>query len=180
MRRTILASITIALFAASLPVFAQAAEDADDIVRLPGAGLVKADARFGLAHERLVPGGGLLASFDSNRDGLITQAELTSGATRAFAAADMNADGELTALEQQAWAGGLPTRDDSLANPVRFDPNLDRIVTIDEFTAVIAGLAASYARLDGAIEIASLAAPEKRPDPRAFTQVAPRGQPERR
>ena len=32
----------------------------------------------------------------------------------------------LQMLEQQAWARSLPTRDNSLANPVRFDPNLDR------------------------------------------------------
>ncbi len=180
MRRTILASLTIALLAASLPVNAQATEDVDDIVRLPGAGLVKADARFGSTLDRLVPGGGLFASFDVNADGLITADEQAIGVTRAFTDADLNADGQLTALEQQAWADGLPTRDDSLANPVRFDPNLDRVVTLDEFAAVIAGLAANYTRDDGAIEIARLAAPEKRPDPRAFTQVAPRRPLERR
>lgn len=180
MRRTILTSLTFALFAASLPVNAQASEETDGIVRLPGAGLVKADARIGLAHDRLVPGGGLLASFDRNADGLITQAEITAGIALAFADADSNGDGQLGALEQQAWAERLPTRDDSLANPVRFDPNLDRIVTIEEFGGVIAGLALAYSREDGSIEIARLAAPEKKPDPRAFSEVAPRGLPERR
>lgn len=180
MRRTVLACLSIALLTASLPVNAQAAEDADGIVRLPGAGLVKADARLGLDHDRLVPGGGLLASFDSNGDGTITPDEIARGIAAAFADADANGDGQLTALEQQAWAASLPTRDDSLANPVRFDPNLDRIVTFAEFESVIWELAAAYSGAEGSILMARLAAPEKRPDPRALTQVAPRGPTERR
>ncbi|MFN3293565.1 MAG: isoaspartyl peptidase/L-asparaginase, partial [Gemmobacter sp.] len=47
----------------------------------------------------------------------------------------------------------FPVRDDTLANPVRFDPNLDRIVTYEEFYTVILQLAAPYQ--DGAGNIAA-------------------------
>lgn len=149
------------LLLAALPAAAQAEGDGDDLVRLPGQGLVKPD---GLPaqhkYERLVPGGGLFASFDTDGDGRISAQELADGTRAAFKAADANGDGQLVALEQIDWAESLPTRDDTLANPVRFDPNLDRIVTFEEFSAVIAQLAANYQNTDGSIEIAKLSAPE--------------------
>ncbi|ABI78848.1 hypothetical protein HNE_0398 [Hyphomonas neptunium ATCC 15444] len=137
--------------------------DIDDIVRLPGQGAGQPDkmALPGGKAERLVPGGVLIVSFDANRDGVISQEELRTGITAAYQLADANGDGELTALEQQAWAAGMPVRDDTLANPVRFDPNLDRIVTYEEFYTVILQLAATYQDSAGDIAIASLAAPEK-------------------
>lgn len=177
MRRTILACLSLAVLTVGLPVNAQAAEDADDIVRLPGAGLVKPGEGALREHARLVPGGGLFASFDLTRDGIITAPEIVAGISAAFLAADSNADGNLTALEQQAWAAGLPTRDDSLANPVRFDPNLDRFVTRAEFQGVISDLATAYRGADGSITLASLAAPEPKPGPRAFTELRGREPP---
>ena len=140
--------------------------DADDIVRLPG----QLTARPDKIHlpggdpdkpKRLVPGGVLIVSFDTNGDGIISPEELNTGITAAFAQADANGDGQLTALEQQAWAASLPVRDDTLANPVRFDPNLDRIVTFEEFRGVIYQLAATYQDSAGEIAVASLTAPDK-------------------
>ena len=153
----------LALGMTSFAAHAQGADDADDIVRLPGQGLVKADAFPGRkAPERLVPGGGLMMSFDLNGDGRVSTDELTTGAKRAFASADIDKDGALTAIEQRAWANNLPTRDDTLANPVRFDPNLDRMVSEDEFSAVIIQLAAAYSEANsGDILLASLTAPER-------------------
>ena len=85
----------------------------------------------------------------------------------AFSSADKNADGYLTALEQQDWAASLPTRDDSLANPFRFDPNLDRRVDLDEFTLVINNLGLDYAdEASGDIIVADLKAPDVRRDRR--------------
>ncbi len=132
------------------------AED-DDLVRLPGSGEVKSEAnREKLNADRLKPGGGLLASFDVDGNGSISEAEMSAGVLLAFEAADENGDGELTALEQQAWAARLPTHDDSLANPVRFDPNLDRRVSLQEFSAVISDLGADYREGDAELRIASL------------------------
>jgi hypothetical protein len=45
----------------------------------------------------------------------------------------------------------------SLANPARFDPNLDRSVRIDEFTEVIVDFAAIYAdKVTGEISVMAL------------------------
>ena len=123
---------------------AAAAED-DTLVRLPGTGEVKSEiTREKLQADKLKPGGGLLASFDADEDGRVTRAELEAGIEAAFKAADTKEDGWLTAFEQQDWANSLPTRDDSLTNPVRFDPNLDRRVTFAEFSSVITNLWADY------------------------------------
>ena len=154
--------------------------DMDELVRLPGQGAGQPDkiSLPGGKVERLVPGGVLIVSFDANRDGVISQDELVEGIAVAFAEADANKDGEMTALEQQAWAASMPVRDDTLANPVRFDPNLDRIVTYEEFYTVVLQLAATYQDSAGDITLASLAAPEKpEKEDRRFAQGdIPRGE----
>lgn len=123
-----------------------AAAETDDIVRLPGQGELRhSDDRERINADRLKPSGGLFLSFDANQDGDITELETNSGIMAAFANADANADGVLTALEQQVWARDLPTRDDSLLNPARFDPNLDRRVELEEFHSVIISLFTDYA-----------------------------------
>ena len=120
--------------------------DDDELVRLPGQGEVRNPiARDKTKAERLKPAGGLFISFDSDDDGRITMTEIGAGIPIAFKAADENKDGYLTAIEQQAWAESLPTRDETLANPFRFDPNLDRRVDLDEFTKVISDLGIEYA-----------------------------------
>ena len=165
MRRTMLPLLLASVLLAALPVSAQAENDGDDLVRLPGQGLVKPDT--GPAQRklgRLVPGGGLFASFDADSDGRISAIELSEGTRAAFLLADANADGQLVALEQQDWADDLPTRDDTLSNPVRFDPNLDRVVTFEEFEAVIVQLALNYQDDAGTIELAKLSAPDPKPE----------------
>lgn len=145
--RLLLCSALFALLSA--PAFA---EDEDDLVRLPGQGEVKAERIAEVGAERLAPGGGLMASFDADANGRVSLSELEAGILEAFIAADSNADGELTPLEQQDWAIKLPTRDESLLNPVRFDPNLDRLVSVEEFSDVIHSMAAGYAE-DGTNEV---------------------------
>ena len=126
--------------------FASAQVDDDEIVRLPGQGEVREPGlRDRTNAARLKPGAGLFLTFDTNDDGRISAFEIDAGIPVAFQMADENSDGHLTALEQQDWAAGLPTRDDSLANPFRFDPNLDRRVDLEEFTTVIVNLGSDYA-----------------------------------
>lgn len=165
MRRILPSLLLASLFMSALPVSAQAEDEGDDIVRLPGQGLVKPDtAPAQRKLGKLVPGGGLFASFDADDDGRISAIELVDGTRAAFLAADANGDGQIGALEQQDWAAGLPTRDDSLANPVRFDPNLDRVVTFEEFESVITELATNYQDEQGVIEMAKLSAPDPKPE----------------
>ena len=138
--------------------------DDDELVRLPGQGELRSqDLKDRAKAKRLKPGAGLLITFDRDEDGRITQPEMDAGIPIAFASADKNEDAYLTALEQQDWAASLPTRDDSLANPFRFDPNLDRRVDLEEFALVINNLGADYAdETSGEIIIADLKAPEPR------------------
>lgn len=152
------------LMTAIAPAGAQEAQD--EIVRLPGQGFTKSEARRPKGTpDRLVAGGGLFLSFDTNGDGRITRAELAAGTIAAFKKADTNSDGHLTAFEQITWAESLPTRDDSLTNPVRFDPNLDRRVSPEEFEVVIAELAEHYVEeTSDVIVIASLKAPKPKPE----------------
>ena len=132
----------------------------DELVLLPGQGELRDKVdRERFKAERLKPGAGLFISFDSDANGAVTPTEIADGIPLAFASADANADGFLTALEQQDWAASLPTRDDSLANPVRFDPNLDRRVDLSEFTSVISGLGEDYAdEASGDVLVADLKA----------------------
>ena len=169
-----------ALATVCLTVPAAAQADEDELLRLPGQGEVRDDAlRQRTKADRLKPGAGLFITFDIDNDGRISQSELNTGIPAAFEAADNNADGYLTALEQQDWAQGLPTRDDSLANPFRFDPNLDRRVDLDEFTLVISNLGQDYAdETSGEIIIADLKAPRPEREGRRNDRAGdtPRGQ----
>lgn len=157
-------SLAIAAFVSTMPAGQALADDQDGLVLLPGQGeLREKKDRERAGVDRLKPGGGLFVSFDEDTDGTITIEEVRAAIPSAFEDADKNGDGNLSALEQQDWARSLPTRDDSLANPTRFDPNLDRRVDIAEFTAVIEGLHADYLNEEtGLLQIADLTAPEKR------------------
>jgi len=134
-----------------------AAGEAGDLVRLPGRGEVKTERSRLTREDRLAPGGGLLMSFDGDEDGSVSPAEFETGLTAAFAAADSDGDGQLTVFEQLDWVESLPTRDGSLSNPVRFDPNLDRMVSYGEFSAVIRSLAEPYQDpVNGSVDLSQL------------------------
>jgi len=129
----------------------------DEPERLPGRGELKADVPTAAGLGRLIPGGGLLLSFDSDQDGFITKPEIEEGIAAAFLKADENEDDRITPLEQIKWSDSLPTRDVSLANPARFDPNLDRSVRRDEFTNIIMDFAAIHTdELTGLIPVTAL------------------------
>ena len=91
----------------------------------------------------------------------VTPEELATGIQTAFSEADTNQDGYLSPLEQLAWAERQPVRDDTLGNPARFDPNLDRRASYDEFQTVISSLADDYASESGVIQVSDLKAPRR-------------------
>ena len=161
-------SLATASLALSANAQLESSLDEDELVRLPGQGeLREAGLLDRTKAKRLKPGAGLLLTFDTDEDGRISTLEIDAGIPVAFSSADRNEDGYLTALEQQDWAASLPTRDDSLANPFRFDPNLDRRVDLEEFTLVISNLGVDYANEEtGDILVADLKAPDLRRDRR--------------
>jgi len=165
-----LTALAILASTALLVMPAHADTEEDEIVRLPLQGEVRdAETRDRVKADRLKPAGGLFVSFDTDKSGSISPVEITAGIPLAFATADANEDGSLTALEQREWADNLPVRDDTLANPVRFDPNLDRMVDLSEFSAVIHDLGRAYAdEISGDILITSLKAPKPERPKRGF------------
>lgn len=173
--------VSIAALATCSLAFTAAADiDEDELVRLPGQGEVRDRAlRERTKADRLKPGAGLFITFDEDGDGRISSSEIDAGIPIAFESADANEDGYLTAFEQQDWAESLPTRDDSLANPFRFDPNLDRRVDLEEFTMVIVKLGQDYANEEtGDIIVAELKAPKPRAQGRR-DQAGGEGRPNR-
>ena len=157
MRKT----LSTLLLCICLPVFSVQAQE--DLVRLPGQGEVKPDTAYIEGLGQLVPGGGLLLSFDDDRNGEITQQELADGIAQAFLDADANDDGRITPIEQLNWSNGLPTRDVSLANPARFDPNLDRSVRPQEFKDIVIALASIYTEeTTGTVPVQGLKATKNR------------------
>ncbi len=173
----ILTALAMLASAAALPAMADI--DEDEIVRLPKQGEVRdSELRDHVKADRLKPAGGLFVSFDADTNGSISPEEIEAGIPLAFASADANHDGALTALEQQAWAGKLPTHDDTLANPARFDPNLDRRVDLSEFAAVIQKLGLAYAdEISGEIIITSLVEPDPQEPEHSADPLGPFVQP---
>ena len=166
--RVLLPVLLITIFSGSV------ARADDDLVRLPGQGELKPaiDGHTANLPTRLAPGGGLLMSFDANSDGLISTTEIEFGIIEAFLLADANADGNLTPLEQAAWANELPTRDDTLNNPVRFDPNLDRYVSLEEFTGAVQQMVLIYAdEATGDVSLAALEVRSEKEDDRRVDET---------
>ena len=96
---------------------------------------------------RIVRAGAMVfASYDANLDGTVTDTEVATGAARSFKAADGDADGALSGLEQGDWARRVGAGPDVLSNPMTFDADLDRQVTEAEFVAGIGRLAGQHKR----------------------------------
>jgi hypothetical protein len=165
MRHLLIVLSAAALVGLAAPASAGSGDEGDELVRLPGQSYPGPGQRKAPknrhAPEKLVAGGGLIVSFDTNLDGKVTPEELATGIQTAFSEADTNQDGYLSPLEQLAWAERQPVRDDTLGNPARFDPNLDRRASYDEFQTVISSLADDYASESGVIEVSDLKAPRR-------------------
>lgn len=129
----------------------------DSVVRLPEQIQRRLMGRYGNTDNlKFVPGGALILSFDQNDDRLVSQTELKIGIDKAFDLADKNYSGYLSVFEQQEWAYNLQVKDDTLANPVRFDPNLNGSISYEEFSSVISLLAKQYENESGIIHFDSL------------------------
>jgi hypothetical protein len=110
-----------------------------EVDRVAGPALPPGIGREGVRIVR--PAAMLFASFDTDHDGQITDAEIDAGAAISFAVADKNHDGAITGFEQSDWATLVGSGGDVLANPMQFDSDLDRSVTLAEFTSGLHRLA---------------------------------------
>lgn len=144
------ASLLALVFAASAPAHAQAApEDGPDTLQPQLAGdrsMMKRDLR-GLRVAK--PGALAFASYDSDGSLDLTTEEIAAGAARSFKAADIDGDGLMSIFEQQDWAADVGAHDGALANAMTFDANLDRSVSVEEFTDGMLRLSRAYAAPDG-------------------------------
>jgi hypothetical protein len=70
--------------------------------------------------------------------------EVRENAERAFARADTNNSGTISIFEQQDWAQIIGAGDGQLANAVSFDTNIDRQVTLEEFSNGLLRIARPY------------------------------------
>jgi hypothetical protein len=111
------------------------------------------------------PGALLFASFDRNYDGRISLEEIETGAAGAFATADRNRDKVITGFEQNDWATSVGSMNDVLSNPMTFDVDLDRSVTMAEFVSGLKRIAGQVA--PGELSFADLVKPLGRPDEQA-------------
>lgn len=169
----------ITTFVISVLSVSALAQDQDEVVRLPGQGELKLEAVDYVEDiGRLIPGGGLLLSFDTDKNKEITPEELESGIEAAFLLADRNKDGRMTPLEQIKWTQTLPSHDVSLANPARFDPNLDRVVRNEEFHDVIMILATQHMdEVTGIIHVSALKSTQQGRLPPEEVERAPNRRP---
>lgn len=149
-----LGALTVLAFAGAAPAVAQTVETsrpeqtetADRIDRIPGvAGVKTADLGRSEGVRLVRPGALLFASFDRNADARVTREEVAAGAAASFALADRNGDGAVGGFEQSDWAARVGAQDDVLSNPMLFDVDLDRSVTLAEFSAGLQRLADALA-----------------------------------
>ncbi len=155
---TLLLSTCLSVMAGAQEPSIETVETVDDsLVRLPDRMQRRFFGRFRSSDSlKFVPGGALILSFDKDNNELISQSELRTGINEAFDLADKNLSGYLSIFEQKEWASTLKVRDDTLANPVRFDPNLNGSISYEEFAGVILMLAKQYQNEKGTILFESL------------------------
>ena len=79
------------------------------------------------------PAGLLIASFDANRDYMVSRTEFDLGAGKAFENADENSDGNLTLFELEDWRLKALGSLDAMPGNMSFDENYNSRITEQEF-----------------------------------------------
>ena len=154
-----LAGVALLSLANAAPALAQ---DVDRIDRITGSTTPGGSFRPTEGVKVVSPRALVFASFDGNFDGSITREEITAGAQHAFKAADRNSDGAITGFEQTDWAASMGDAAGVLANAMTFDIDLDRSVTLAEFTSGLLRMADQIADETGAVKFSDLIQPLNR------------------
>lgn len=166
MRQAAIAGLAAGLLGAlcAAPAIAQ---DVDRIDRITGSTGPGGSFRPPEGVKVVSPGALVFASFDSNFDGSITPDEITAGAQGAFKVADRSGDGLITGFEQTDWAAAMADATGVFANAMTFDIDLDRSVTLAEFTAGLKRIATQVAGEDGTVAFSDLVQPLNRSNEQA-------------
>jgi hypothetical protein len=175
--------VGIAALGLAAPALAQ---DVDRIDRITGSVSPGGGFRPPEGVKVVSPGALVFASFDRNFDGRISGEEIAAGAAGVFQAADRNKDGSITGFEQTDWANNVGDPTGVLANAMTFDVDLDRTVTLAEFTSGLVRLAGQIST-DPSKELtfSDLVQPLNRtpepgaPAPGGWGKITPRGSPPR-
>jgi len=154
-----LAGVGFLAIAGAAPAVAQ---DVDRIDRITGTTGPGGSFRPPEGVKVVSPGALVFATFDSNLDGGITREEITAGAQGAFKVADRNGDGAITGFEQTDWAASMGDAAGVLANAMTFDIDLDRSVTLVEFTSGLQRMADQIADDSGVVKFTDLIQPLNR------------------
>ena len=91
------------------------------------------------------PVGMLIATFDADGDGRVSQAELAAGVARTYQLSDPASTRRMGYIDYADWAKRWLGDADALPSPFTIDTNADNVITPDELQA---GLAHIFARLD--------------------------------
>ncbi|MDQ2891848.1 MAG: EF-hand domain-containing protein [Pseudomonadota bacterium] len=91
------------------------------------------------------PVGMLIATFDSDGDGRVSQAERTAGVARTFREGNASGSGQMGYIDYADWAARWLGDADALPSPFTVDTNGDNVITLDELQASIAHI---FARMD--------------------------------
>ncbi len=153
------AGLALLVGAGAAPALAQ---DIDRVDRITGTTGPGGSFRPPEDVKVVTPGALVFASFDANLDGIISNAEIASGAARAFMIADRNGDGAITGFEQADWAAAMGDATGVLANAMTFDVDLDRSVTPSEFASGMQRIAGQIADDEGVLKYTDLIQPLNR------------------
>ncbi|MDE0879476.1 MAG: EF-hand domain-containing protein [Sphingomonas bacterium] len=125
------------------------------------------------------PVGMMIATFDSDGDGRVSQAESKAGVARSFAAIDTGNSGRMGYIAYADWCSRWMGDPDALPSPFSVDTDGDNIITLDEMQAAIAHIFARFdTDKDGAVTRKELLTIHASPNGGRFGQGGrtPRGQ----
>jgi len=108
-------------------------EDVDEVEEIPNKKLERRGERIKGPITSVRAGALVFASFDTDMDYAVSQAEFTSGLTKAFKAADKDSTKTLSLFELEDWREAALGSLDAAPGTLAFDKDYDQRITRAEF-----------------------------------------------